>query len=493
MLPKTRKEIMNAVRDYIEAIPQSITLYDIDLTPTKSHVYPTEVDLKTTIGPVILKIPLLSSPMDTTTGARLAKALSVMGGCGILFRHPDPAEQLAWLADVLSYQWCVVKEPECLYETSSIGEAERVLKQKGFSTIPVKNAEKRLTGVLFTRDVAFKWHREDAVSRWMTPLEKLKTTFVGTQFSEIRDRLLHEQECSVLPIVDDEAHLHGIYFMKDVVHADPSEHGGKPLVGIAINTEEGDLDRALEAMRMGAGIIHINTSHGDSRDVIEQVNRLCTIAAPFTNVAIMAGNIADVDGGGYMRLAEAGVHAVTVGIGSGSICTTTGQTGAGVGMVTAIRACVEGRKKSNVQPAIIADGGINEPGDAVKALLVGADAVMCGKWFVAASESRSAIENGIHDGKVLYRGMASREAIAERVSDRYDRKKTAPEGVTGWVPHRGPLMQWLPEDLELVRGGFAHAGASNIEALHQYGNKSGSSNRFTSLGRMQAAVRVEIA
>lgn len=482
---------MGDVSDYIEAIPQSITLYDIDVTPTYSNIHPSEVSLKSRIGPIVLNIPILSAPMDTVTGPHLAKMLSVLGGCGILYRHPDPAIQLDCLKEVLTYEWCMVKEPEWLSVSSRIDEAERILKQKGFSTIPIKDNNARLSGVLFTRDVAFKWHRDDPVSKWMTPIDRVKTATVGTSFIEIRNRLQNEQKCSVLPIVDVEMRMHGMYFMKDVVHADPSIHKGKPLVGIAIGTDERDLERAEAAAQMGVGVIVIDSSHGDCGDVIYQAKRLSTLMGPFTDIAVVAGNIADVDGGGYVRLAETGIDAVKIGIGGGSICTTTSVTGAGVGMVTALRACIEARKKSNTQPAIIADGGINVPGNAVKALLVGADAVMAGEWLVAASESNSAVNNGVHDGRVRYRGMASPEAIADRIADRYGKKKTAPEGVTGWVPHRGPLMRWLPEDMELVRGGFAHAGAHDIEALHRYGNKSGSINCYTSLGRMQSAVRVE--
>ncbi len=491
MRAKVRSEIMSAVGKYLSAIPDSVTLYDIDLTPTKSEIHPSDVSLKTHIGPVSLNIPILSAPMDTVTSAPLAKALSAMGGCGILYRHSDPAVQLDWLKDVLAYRWCVVQDPISLKQTDRIDAAERILKYDGYSTIPVKDENGLLVGILFTDDVAFKWHREDIISKWMTPLEKLKTALIGTRFAEIRDRLLNEQECSVLPLIDNDARLHGMYFMKDVVHADPSEHGGRPLAGIAVDTSEDDVERAVTAARMGAGMIVIDSSHGDSRDVITQTERLVKLAAPIGSVAIVAGNIADVDGGGYLRLAETGVDAVKVGIGSGSICTTTDVTGAGVGMVTALRACVEARKKTNARPAIIADGGINVPGDAVKALLVGANAVMAGKWLVAASESHSAIENGVHDGRVLYRGMASREVIDERMANRYGKKKTAPEGVSGWVQHRGPLAQWLPEDMELMRDGFAHAGACGVIDLHHYGEQPDSCNRYTSVGRMQAAVRVE--
>lgn len=489
---------MKNVRSYLESIPLSLTLYDVDLTPAPSDVHPADVDLSTTIGHAHMNIPIMSPPMDTVTGPALGKALAAMGGCGVLYRHPDPHQQMQWLTEVLEYKPCIVREPASLRDTSSIEEAGRILKVNGFSTIPVTDDAGRLAGVLFTKDVAFKWHREDPVSKWMVPLERLKVETVGTSWTRIRERLLHEQECSVLPIIDAERRLQGIYFMKDVVHANPSTHiGTVPLVGMAIGVHESDVERVKALMTAGtSAVIVIDSSHGDCAAVIEQTRRVRRLSESGWLTTIIAGNVADIDGGGYRRLAEAGADAVKVGIGSGSICTTTMVTGAGVGMVTAIRACIEARRSmagTSKAPAIIADGGINGPGDAVKALLVGADAVMAGKWLVAASESHSAVTRGIApDGRIAYRGMASREAVIERLSDRYGKKKMAPEGVAGFVLNRGPLLSWLPEDLELMRGGFAHAGARNLRELHARGEDPSSLNRYSSVGRQQGAIRVDM-
>lgn len=486
-----------AVKAYLEASVPSVTLYDITVVPTNSEVHPAEVDLETKVGRARLPIPIFAPPMDTVTGPELAKKLSVLGGCGILYRHPDPAQQLAWAKEVLAYQWCMVTEPKCLRETARVAEAEHILNEYQFSTIPVWNEERVLLGVVFTKDIALKRHREDSVLKWMIPLERLKTIQYGTSFATVRERLMNEQECSVLPVIDAEKRLSGIYFMKDVLNANPCADYGRPLVGIAIGVEESDLDRVLQAVGAGVQVICIDSSHGDCTAVIDQADRVVDLTAPFGDITIIAGNVADVDGGGYRRLAAVGVHAVKVGIGSGSICTTTGATGVGVGLVTAIRACVEVRKellREGVHaPAIIADGGVNGPGDAVKALLVGADAVMAGKWLVAATESHSAQTGGLSQDRkrVLYRGMASAEAIKARVADRYGKKKTAPEGVSGYVPHRGILKDWLPSDLELMRIGFGHAGAGCLDVLHTYGENPLSSTPWSANGREQAAVRVE--
>jgi IMP dehydrogenase len=238
------------------------------------------------------------------------------------------------------------------------------------------------------------------------------------------------------------------------------------------------------------GIIVIDSSHGNCPAVIDQTKKIVKIAGG--RAAVIAGNIADVDG--YYRLALAGVDGVKCGIGSGSICTTSQVTGAGVPMFTLIRELSFAREKmikaGRPAPAIIPDGGVNGPGEMVIALAAGGDACMAGKWLVAAKESLSCQERGVQNGLVYYRGMASREAIEKRVSDRYGKQKRAAEGVAGGVEDRGPLKTWIGHDLELVQGGFAHAGAKNMEALHVYGNEPISFVRFTSFGQNQIDTRV---
>ncbi|MDD5031605.1 MAG: IMP dehydrogenase [Patescibacteria group bacterium] len=467
------------------------TLREIRLRPVFSKVNPLGADLSSSIGPVKLNFPLLSAAMNAVSGPNMAKAIFEVGGCGIIYRHREIETQITWLAEVLAHKPCLVSDPKCLRPDQTLEEANNILQEFGFSTIPVVK-DGILVGIIFTGGIAFKKHLYEPVSKWMKPFEELKVEHVDTPFSRIRDRLLEEQECSVLPIVDDGKIFKGIYFMKDFFAADPSYHNGKPLAGIAIGVEKNDLERARQALEMGAGIIVVDSSHGNCPDVISQARAVVKMA--HDRAAVIAGNVADIDG--YWQLSQAGVHGVKCGIGPGSICTTTEVTGAGVPMFTLIRELDFIRRRMAVKgehaPAIIPDGSIEGPGDMVMALAAGGDACMAGKWLVAASESLSCQEKGVgKEGFVEYWGMASKRAIKSRVTDSRYKGKTAPEGVEGRVKHRGPLKTWIKKDIELIQGGFAHAGAANLEALHEFGNQPIAFVRFSSAGQEQIRTRLD--
>jgi len=501
--------IERSVKKRIMGLAPSVTLGEIAIIPKYSNVNPSDtdaVDLGIDIGPVHLNIPLLSAAMDTVTGPDMALALSELGGCGVIYRHRSAKQQLEWIEDALSRKWCMVSNPKCLTPADTLDEVQIILKKYGFSTIPIIDESNVLRGVLFTRDIVFKEHERDPVSKWMKPLESLKMESASTPFSKIRDRLLNEQECSVLPILNGGNRLVGMYFMKDVIHANPSEHNGKPLVGMAIGVHDEDCVRVKEALKMGVGMIVIDSSHGDCTAVIQQTARIKKIVG--NKAALIAGNVADVDGGGFWRLAGAGADGVKVGIGSGSICTTPQQTGATLGMATALFAANAARDDLRIKretiprtlpavaekktPKIIADGGINFPGDAVKAIACGAHAIMAGKWLAGARESQACVEYGVgRDGLIPYRGMASQEAIDERTSDRYGKKKTGAEGVSGFVAYRGPLKKWLPDDLSVMRSGFAHVDAASIGELRTHGMREDALTQFTAAGLEQSAVRVK--
>jgi IMP dehydrogenase len=339
--------------------------------------------------------------------------------------------------------------------------------------------------MIFTNPISFKDRRNDPVQKWMTPVADLKQVNIHTPFSEIHDRLLSEQQCSVLPVLD-EGKLQGLYFMKDLFYANPAMHNGKPLVGMAVGVGKADLDRVAQALEMGVGIIVIDSSHGNCQAVIEQSGQIVKMASG--RAAVIAGNVASIDG--YYRLAQAGVDAVKCGIGSGSICTTSRVTGAGVPMFTLIRELNFIRQKMISKrmhaPVIIPDGGIDGPGAMVVALAAGGHACMSGKWLVAANESHSHQSKlEAPKGRVYYRGMASDGAIKSRSADRYGKSKTAPEGVEGYVCLRGLLRKFLPKDIELVRGGFAHVGARNLEELHEFSQWPFAFTGFTAVGQEQ--------
>lgn len=280
--------------------------------------------------------------------------------------------------------------------------------------------------------------------------------------------------------------------MKDFFQANPNWHNGRPLVGLAIGVLPEDLERVKTALELGAGVVVIDSSHGNSPAVISQTAAVKKIVG--RQLAVMAGNVADVDG--YLRLAAAGADGVKCGIGSGSICTTSLVTGAGFPMFTLIRelfcARLELLRRKQNAPLIIPDGGINGPGEMAVALAAGGSAVMAGQWLAGASESLSAVQYGTHDSLVRYWGMASRQAIKKRLSDRYGRQKIAPEGVEGWVEYRGPLRKWIGEDIELVQGGLAHIGAANTSRAHEIGTTNPYIfARFTAAGERQNNIRVK--
>jgi IMP dehydrogenase len=369
--------------------------------------------------------------------------------------------------------------------------ARDILEQYGFSTIPVVKENGFILGILFTRDIAWGDRLSDPVKDWMMPLADLKTESPETPFNKIKERLLNEQKCSVLPIIDSQGIFKGIYFMKDFINADPAWHKGQIAVGMAIGVSQDDLKRASQALDLGVALVVIDSSHGDCDAVIRQTQKIVEISQ--NRALVVAGNIADP--GGYYRLAQAGADVVKCGIGSGSICTTSQVTGAAFPMFTLLRELDFVRRKMREKgmptPSIIADGGINGTGEAVIALAAGADALMAGKWFVAAQESQSCQDGKNFHNQVYYRGMASKGAIEDRLaSERYDRSKRAPEGVEGSVPFRGTLKAWLPEDLELVRGGLAHVGAKNIASLHEHCRWPLAFIRFTGIGQSQIFARV---
>ena len=473
-------------------IPQGYTLAEIGFRDMNSNIPVFEVDLTSHLGNIEMPFPLFSSAMDTLCGSRLAIALSEMGGCGILYRTKDPEKQMEWIKEVISHKPGLIEKPVCVHPNDPLEKADEILNKKKFSTIPVvAKKDNKLKGLLFTGDISFEGRLTEKTKKWMTPLDKLKVESYKTSYERISDRLLNEQNCSVLPTVDEKGKLKGLYFMKDVRSLNPSFNSeGKPLLGIAIGPGEKDVERVAKAKDLGVQVFVIDSSHGNCQPVIDQVIRVKKILSE--KDLLIVGNIANIDG--YLRLAEAGADAVKNGIGSGSICTTSYVTGVGSPMFSLILELDYAReyllKEGKNAPFIIPDGGINGPGDMTRALAAGGNACMAGKWLVACDESLAEEEK---DGYIAYRGMASPEAIKKRVSSsRYGKEKTAPEGISGLVPNRGKLRDWLPQDIELIKGGFAHAGAFDLTDLQQITNENPYFfTRFGPAGMDQIKTRVD--
>lgn len=486
LYPDTPRYIVNPMVGY--------SLKEIRIRPVDSgNIRPTkDVSLKTSLGEIELNISLMSAPMDTVTGYEMARAMFELGGVGIIYRHNDPAVQIEWIKAVFETKPCLIRNPKTVFPHDTLAKVWDILEKDNFSTIPVISERGLLEGIVFTRDIAFQISPErmqERVGKWMLPVEDLKVEKSSTDYKKIKERLLHEPNCSTLPIVDDERIFQGIYFMKDFFNIDPSFFNGNPVVGMAIGVGKDDLERVVAGVLAGASIVVIDSSHGACDAVTNKTKNLVTLREKLGKYfVIVAGNIADP--GGYFRLAEAGADVVKVGIGSGSICTTSVVTGAGMPMFMALREINFARMKSKKlglpSPQFVADGGIDGPGTAVIALAAGANAVMAGNWLVGAQESLSFQRWGKieKDGKemVRYRGMASLSAIKERSSYRYSEGKTAPEGVEGLVPFKGPLSTWINKDLEQMKDGFGQAGCVNLSELHEFGNWPPAFTRFTSAG-----------
>ncbi|MFA6551081.1 MAG: IMP dehydrogenase [Patescibacteria group bacterium] len=470
------------------------SLDEVALTDGYSTIAPQEVDLTTECGIVSLATPLLTAPMDTVSGPDLGKAAFEVGVGNIIYRHKKPEVQLEWIQQVISHSPCLVHQPKILNPNDTLEDAADILQKHRYSTIPVVDAGKKLRGILFTKNAALKENASDAVTKWMTPLDKLITIKPSEKFEIVRSRLLSEHGCSILPVVDDGEIFHGMYFRKDCRPAAPAYHNGKPVTGMAVSVKPEDIERVKAGLELGVSLIVIDCSHGDCPAVINQVRQIVELAKNY-GAAVIAGNVASI--GGYLRLAEVGVDAVKVGIGSGSICTTSLVTGVGVPMWSLIRECAYAReylfKKGLNAPIIIADGGINNTGQIVKALAAGASLCMAGKYFVPAQESLASVDVKAKAGDLVsYRGMASRGAIRDRSAIfRYGAGKCAPEGVEGKIECRGPLKIWWPEDRELICGGFSHVGAATIEDLHRIVNESPYIwSLLTPAGQLQMAPRV---
>lgn len=465
----------------IKAVPgrplPAYTTLETNITPHYAQYPPSAVNLETRIGPVKLKTPLLSAPMYDVTGATLAGKLAELGACGVIYRFQRVKEQLRHIERALNWKPFLVDNPASLSPDDTIASAKDINEGLGFSTIPIITTEGKFKSVLFTDSVSYdEKHLDDPVSKWMKKVSELKTVDIHTPFSEVQRRLRDEEDCSILPVIDDEGALAGLHFMKDMRHADPAysqRDSSQLVVGMAIGVGEKDIEeRAVPGIEMGVSLIVIDSSHGNCDEVIAQIKRLRK-AIGDRQVGLIAGNVADIDG--YLRLSAAGADAVKFGIGPGSICSTSIGTGVGYPMFTLIHMANYAREcaRKDGVPAgdIIADGGINESGDVSVAIAAGAQATMGGKMFVAAFESESARRKGVKviGELVPYSGEGSEEAIRRRsAGQRYGAGKIAPEGETIQVKTKGPLRKWLPKTLELIRGGVGHTGMVDIPGIQHY-------------------------
>ncbi|MEI7554637.1 IMP dehydrogenase [Candidatus Chlorohelix sp.] len=447
-----------------------LTFDDVLLLPADSEVIPATVDVSTNLTRNIrLKIPLLSSPMDTVTEARMGIALAQEGGLGVIHRNLTIERQAEEVDKVKRSEAGMILDPITLKPTANLSEGLAMMEKFHISGIPITDDKGLLVGILTNRDIRFEEDFSKPISELMTNKE-LITAPMGTNLDEAK-KILHQYRIEKLPIVDEHGFLKGLITVKDIQKKikypnAAKDHIGRLLCGAALGVGRDMLDRAAELVRHNVDVLVLDSSHGHARAVQRAVTQL---KEKFPNVAVIAGNVAT--GTGTEALIKAGADAVRIGVGPGSICTTRVVTGVGVPQVTAIMEAAEIGAKYNIP--VIADGGVKYSGDITKALAAGASSVMIGSLFAGVEESPGDVVLFQGEHFKEYRGMGSMGAMkaGEGARERYhqdevkDSVKLVPEGIEGRVPYRGSLSNLVFQLMGGLRSGMGYVGAGSIYEL----------------------------
>ncbi len=449
-------------------IRTALTFDDVLLVPAYSEVLPRDVDVSTKLtNEIRLNIPLLSAAMDSVTEARMAIAIAQEGGIGIIHKNLTVEEQAQQVDRVKKYESVVILKPKTLEPEQRVADALKIMKEEQISGFPVVRADGVLVGIVTNRDLRFEEDPEKKISEIMT--KNVVTASKDISIEEAK-RILHRHRIEKLPLVDDAGRLKGLITMTDIEKRERFPNSckdelGRLRVGAAVGVSF-DRDARVEALlKAGADCIVIDTAHGHSKGVIESIK---AIKKNF-RCQLIAGNIATKEAA--EALIEAGVDAIKVGVGPGSICTTRIVTGIGVPQITAIMDAVSAARKKGIP--VIADGGIKYSGDVTKALAAGAHSVMIGGLFAGTEESPG--ETILYQGRTfkLYRGMGSIEAMKRGSKDRYyqddveSELKFVPEGIEGRVPHKGPLASTIYQLIGGLKAGMGYLGCRTIEELHK--------------------------
>ncbi len=446
---------------------EALTFNDVLLVPAKSDVLPKDVDLSVQLSEKVkLNIPIMSAAMDTVTEARLAIALAREGGLGIIHKNMSIEEQASEVDRVKRSENGVVKDPFSLKPNEQVYKAEELMAKYRISGVPIVDEHNTLIGIITNRDLRFIHDYSVAIDEVMTK-DNLITAKEGTTLKEA-EAILKKHKIEKLPIVDDEFKLKGLITIKDIEKAieypnTARDEHGRLLVGAAVGVSKDTFDRAETLVKAGVDCLVVDTAHGHSKGVIDTVKEL---RKKYPELTLIAGNVAT--GAATRDLIEAGVSAVKVGIGPGSICTTRIVAGIGVPQITAVYDCATVARQYNIP--IIADGGIQYSGDITKALGAGASCVMLGSLLAGTEESPGEYE--LYQGRryKVYRGMGSIGAMEKGSKDRYfqeNAKKLVPEGIEGRTPYKGPLADVIFQLVGGIRSGMGYCGAENIKALQE--------------------------
>src|SRR5882724_448700 len=444
---------------------EGLTFDDVLLLPAKSDVLPTEVDTSTQFSRNIrINVPVVSSAMDTVTEATLAIALAQQGGLGIIHKNLSIEAQRGEVDKVKRSESGMIVDPITITPDQPIAAALSLMERYHISGVPIVREDGTLVGILTNRDLRFELRLDLKVGDVMTK-DKLITVPVGTTLNDAR-AILQRHRVEKLPVVDESFHLKGLITVKDIQKAirypqAAKDNIGRLRVGAAIGATKDFMERAAELVRGRVDVLVIDTAHGHSTRVIEAVK---AVKNAFPEVDLVAGNVSTAEA--TRELIEAGVDAVKVGQGPGSICTTRVVSGAGVPQITAVAACASVARDAKVP--VIADGGIKYSGDLAKAIAAGADTVMIGSLFAGTEESPG--EMILYQGRTFksYRGMGSLGAMAKGGRDRYGQEnqeqesKLVPEGIEGRVPYKGPLSEMVDQLVGGLRAGMGYCGCQTI-------------------------------
>jgi len=447
---------------------QGITFDDVLLEPRHSDVVPADVNTATQLTKRIrLQIPVLSSPMDTVTEAEMAIALAQEGGIGIIHKNLSIERQTEEVDKVKRSANGIIPNPVTLLPEATVAQARELMSQANVSGVPIVNASKKLLGIITRRDLRFLDTSDQPVAEIMTR-EKLVTA-TGNVTLEEAEKILMTNKVEKLLLVDEDYTLTGLITIKDIdmMKRNPracKDKQGRLRVGAAVGVH--DYERVASLLAKGVDLLVVDSAHGHSSNVLETVRKI----KQQHDIDVVAGNVATADGA--RDLIKAGVDAVKVGIGPGSICTTRVISGVGVPQITAIMEAAEAAKASGT--TVIADGGIRYSGDVTKAIAAGAHAVMIGGLLAGVAESPG--QQILYQGRTfkVYRGMGSLGAMVKGSSERYrqgkaDRgpDKLVPEGVEGRVPFKGPLSTFIYQLVGGLRAGMGYCGAKDIEHLRK--------------------------
>jgi IMP dehydrogenase len=451
-----------------EVIPEGLTFDDVVLQPAHSHVAPADADTTTRLTPKIeLKIPIISSAMDTVTESHMAIALAQQGGIGIIHRNMSIERQAEEVDRVKRSESGMIVDPVTIEPERKISEALALMSRYRISGVPITSHGK-LVGILTNRDLRFETRYDLPISDVMTK-ENLVTVPVGTTLEEA-EKILHRHRIEKLLVVDDQYVLKGLITVKDIQKKlkypnAAKDSQGRLRVAAAVGATGDFLERAQELVRKKLDVIAIDSAHGHSQRVMDAVK---TLKRKIPDVEVLAGNVASFEGA--RDLAALGVDGVKVGIGPGSICTTRVVSGAGVPQITAIAECSKALRGTGIP--LIADGGVKYSGDITKAIAAGADSVMIGSLLAGTDESPG--ETILYQGRTFksYRGMGSMGAMPQGGAERYSQTeggKLVPEGIEGRVPYKGPLAELSYQLVGGLRAGMGYCGCGTIRELQQHG------------------------